>query len=701
MHETMIDVQAKELLSNMTLSEKVSQMLHESPAIERLGIPAYNWWNECIHGIARSGKATIFPQVIGLAATFDRDLIYQIAKAISDEGRAKHHASVALGNRGQYKGLTFWAPNVNIFRDPRWGRGQETYGEDPYLTSLLGTAFVLGIQQESEGMLKAAACAKHFAVHSGPEELRHSFDAKVTMQDLYETYLPAFEALVKEANVEAVMGAYNRVNSEPACASKLLLETILRHQWGFKGHVVSDCWAIKDFHEHHKVTKTPQESVALAIESGCDLNCGCAYRYTEEAVKSGLLSEEAVDRSVLRLLKTKLKLGLIGEAKNNPWSHVGLDIINCAEHRELARIAAVRSLVLLKNNGVLPIQKSVSRIYVCGPTAFNPEALLGNYYGMSSRVVTPLEGIVDSVEEGVSIDYRKGTLLDRNKNNPSDWAVFEAKTTDVAILFLGLDSTLEGEEGDAIASLYKGDRPFLGLPENQLAFARNMKEAKVPLVVVLTGGSAISIGEIHEMADAVIMAWYPGEEGGTAIAQVLFGDEEPSGSLPVTFYYNESDLPPFDDYSMKGRTYRYFEKEPLYPFGFGLSYTNFVFSDLKVVASDELLDWDVSCTVSNTGQRKGNISVQLYLLPPAKTKDEHNHTPIASLRGVKCLQLQSCEQQTFHFTLSKKDFQLVDEKGERVVVEGTWNIHLGSCSPGQRGIDLGSPLPLSQEITII
>ncbi len=693
-------IRAREIRANMTLQEKTSQLLHESPAIPRLGIPAYNWWNECLHGVARAGRATIFPQAIGLAATFDEGLLERIARAISDEGRAKHHAAVASGNRGQYRGLTFWTPNVNIFRDPRWGRGQETYGEDPWLTAQLGLAFVRGIQEVRDGVLKAAACAKHYAVHSGPESERHTFDARVSQHDLWDTYLPAFEALVRTGKVEAVMGAYNRVNGEPACASPTLLGTILRETWGFQGHVVSDCWAIRDFHENHHVTRTPQESVALAIQQGCDLNCGCTFGHAAEAVEAGLLSEEAVDLAVERLLQTRIYLGLLDGPEGNPWSNLSLEVVNSSPHRELARKAAVQSLVLLKNDGVLPLGPGIRRMYVTGPNAFNPEALLGNYYGMSSRVVTPLEGIAGRIPEGVTVDYRKGALLDRDKENPVDWAIFEAGSMDVTIAFLGLDSTLEGEEGDAIASRHKGDREDLGLPQGQLDFVRRLKETGTPLVVVLTGGSAFAVPELHDLADALIMSWYPGEEGGTAIARVLFGDESPSGALPVTWYRRTADLPPYQEYAMEGRTYRYFRGEPLYPFGFGLSYTTWAFSEL--VVTSRAGDYTLTCTVTNSGQRDGALPVQLYLTPPDTAADTLKGAPVpeASLRGLRRVELDAGESRGVTFTITAEDLALVDTEGKRVSVPGRWTAHVGACSPGRRGIELGAPEGIQGSIDV-
>jgi beta-glucosidase len=684
------------LLRQMTLREKTSQLLHESPGIPRLGIPSYNWWNECLHGVARAGRATIFPQAIGLAATFNEKLIERVSRVISNEGRAKYHAAVAAGNRGQYRGLTYWTPNVNIFRDPRWGRGQETYGEDPWLTARLGLAFVHGLQEERNGVLKAAACAKHFAVHSGPEAERHQFDAEVSEQDLRDTYLPAFEALVREGPVEAVMGAYNRLNGEPCCGSPRLLQEILREEWGFTGHVVSDCWAIRDFHEHHHVTATPAESVALAIESGCDLNCGCTFGFAEEAVEQGLLSEKAIDDAVLRLLVTRIRLGLLDPPEENPWGHLSLEIVQSPEHRLLAREAAVQSLVLLKNNGILPLSPDLKTLYITGPNASNPDALLGNYYGMSDNIVTPLEGIAARAPEGVTVDYRKGALLDREKVNPVDWAVFESARMEVTIAFLGIDGTLEGEEGDAIASPYKGDREEIGLPPGQLDFLRRMKEQGAPVVVVLSGGSALAVPEVHELADAVIMAWYPGEQGGRAIADVLFGDRSPSGALPVTFYRSVEDLPPYGDYSMDGRTYRYFTGDPLYPFGFGLSYTQFAFGSSDVTVHDNHVE--IHGTLQNIGSVPGDAPVQLYISPPQGVAPYR--VPLAFLCGIQRIFLEPEEERTFSFVIEKSAFRVIDEEGQRERLPGPWNITVGLCAPGNRGRELGAAEPIEKALTL-
>ncbi|MDF1566767.1 MAG: glycoside hydrolase family 3 C-terminal domain-containing protein [Spirochaetaceae bacterium] len=699
------DERADDLISRMTLVEKCSQLLHESPEIERLGVPAYNWWNECLHGVARAGRATIFPQAIGLAATFDEALLERVADAISDEGRAKHHAAAAAGNRGQYRGLTFWTPNVNIFRDPRWGRGQETYGEDPWLTSRLGLAFLRGLQQEKNGIMKAAGCAKHFAVHSGPEALRHEFDAVVSEQDLRATYLPAFEALVRDGKVEAVMGAYNRTNGEACCASPTLLGRILRGEWGFEGHVVSDCWAVQDFHEHHKITKTPEESAALAINAGCDLNCGCTFEHAVSAVQQGRLTEETVNTSLKRLLISRFKLGLLNPPESDPWRSITLEVVDSPKHRALARKTAVESMVLLKNNGILPLTNDIKYLYITGPNADNPAALLGNYYGMNPRVVTPLQGLVDRVPESTTVDFRTGALLDREKPNPVDWAVFEAERADVTVAFMGLDGSLEGEEGDALASMNKGDREDIGLPTGQLDFLRRMKERGARLVVVLTGGSALAVRQVHELADALIMAWYPGEESGSAVADILYGDENPSGRLPVTFYDDVEDLPPYDDYAMEGRTYRYFRKEPLYPFGFGLSYTKFEYSE-PVFVDDSSGDAGVlaqggrvtvSVTVTNTGTRRGAEVVQIYALPP----EAPFAVPSSELRGLRRIELEAGESRRLEFVLEDDALNLYDDTGRKVRLPGEWGLEIGACSPGARGSELGASEPARLVLRVV
>ena len=531
------------LLSQMTLAEKISQVMHQSPAIPRLGIPEYNWWNECLHGTARAGKATVFPQAIGMAASFDADLLFRVATAISDEARAKHHEAVRLGNRAQFFGLNFWSPNLNLFRDPRWGRGQETYGEDPYLAGRLGVAFIKGLQGNHSKYRKLDATAKHFAVHSGPEPLRHGFNAVVSPRDLRETYLPHFQAAVQEGKVAAVMGAYNRTNGEPCCASPTLLQKILREEWGFDGYVVSDCGAIDDFHAHHKVTRTAAESAALAVKSGCDLNCGCTYCKLEEAVMLGLLTEEDLNRALRRLLTTRFKLGMFDPEKNVPWSKLSPEIVNCEAHRKLARRMAQESIVLLKNNGVLPLRKNLRHILVVGPNAMDQAVLMGNYNGFAPQMQTVLEGILDKAGAGTQVQWAKGCELTGDR--PPNFGELGLLTSygpplDAIVAVLGYNAFLEGEEGTGDAG---GDRQTYGLPGRQQEYLEHLKTLGKPLVLVVTAGSPVDLNWAQANADAIVMAWYPGEQGGGAVADVLFGDYNPAGRLPITFPKSYDQLP--------------------------------------------------------------------------------------------------------------------------------------------------------------
>ena len=541
------------LLQAMTTEEKLGQLLYNAPGIPRLGILPYNWWNEALHGVARNGRATVFPQPIGMAATFDEELIHRVASVISDEARAKFNISQSIGNYAQYAGLTFWSPNVNLFRDPRWGRGMETYGEDPFLQARLGTAFVKGLQGEDPDRLKTAACAKHYVVHSGPEALRHEFDAVAPKRDFHESYLPAFEALVTEGNVECVMCAYNRTYGEPACGSKPLLQDLLRDQWGFKGHVVSDCWAINDFHEHHKVTKDAATSAARALKAGTDLNCGDAFRSLSEALERGLVAEQDIDRALSRLLHTKLKLGIFD--RETRWDSLAEDRVQQSDHVDLAREAARQSIVLLKNDGILPLPRDIRTMYVTGPFAGSTEVLLGNYYGLSNELVTVLEGITSKVSAGTTLTYNYGQLPFNENVNPIDWATGNAKSVDASVVVLGVSPDVEGEEGASVASAYKGDRIELDLPAPQLDFLRKIREDNDrPVILVLTGGSPITTPELEELADVILFAWYPGQQGGAAVADVIFGDHNPSGRLPITFPMSTDQLPPYEDYSMAGRT---------------------------------------------------------------------------------------------------------------------------------------------------
>jgi beta-glucosidase len=685
------DERAADLVSRMTLEEKVSQMVHDAAAIPRLGVPQYDWWNECLHGVARAGRATVFPQAIGLASTFDTDLIHRVGTAISDEARAKHHASARAGRRDRYRGLTFWSPNINIFRDPRWGRGQETYGEDPFLTATIGTAFVKGLQGDDPRYLKVAAGAKHFAVHSGPEGERHVFDARVSPKDMHETYLPAFEALVK-AGVETVMCAYNRVDGAPACGSPFLLQHMLRETWGFDGHVVSDCWAIRDFDENHEVTKDNAESAALALKTGTNLNCGNSYPSLTEAVKRGLVTEAEIDAALADLMRTRFRLGLFDPEEDVPYTRIGPEVIASKEHRALAREAALESLVLLKNEGgLLPIDKSVAKVYVNGPLAADAAVLLGNYSGVSSDLATILEGVVEKVGPATTVSYRQGSLLDRENINPIDWYSGVAADADVTIAVMGISNLLEGEEGAALASPGKGDRFETRLPENQLSFLRKIREQAPKLVVVLLGGSPMAIPEVHELADAVLLAWYPGEEGGRAVADVLFGDASPSGRLPITFPVSLDQLPPYEDYAMAGRSYRYMEQEPLYPFGFGLGYARFEYGALELpesVPAGEPVQ--VKVRVKNTSATAGEEVVQVYV----RDVEASTTTPLSSLAAFERVALGPGESRVVALEVAPERLELVLDSGERVLEKGDFEITVGGASPGARAVALGAPTPV-------
>ncbi|MBR1743933.1 MAG: glycoside hydrolase family 3 C-terminal domain-containing protein, partial [Lachnospiraceae bacterium] len=579
---------AEELVDQMTVEEMASQLKFNADAIERLGIPEYNWWNEALHGVARAGTATMFPQAIGLAATFDIELFGEIGECIATEGRAKYNEFVKHEDRDIYKGLTYWSPNVNIFRDPRWGRGHETYGEDPYLTSRLAVPFIKGMQGDGEYM-KVAACAKHFAVHSGPEEKRHYFDAVVSKKDLEETYLPAFEACVTEAGVEAVMGAYNRTNGEPCCANRPLMQEILRGRWGFEGHYVSDCWAVRDFHESHHVTERPEESVKLALETGCDLNCGCTYERVVNAYEEGMLDKKYIRESCIRLFTTRFLLGMFDETE---YDSIPYSKVECREHQALAARASGEGIVLLKNDGVLPLDKTKLRtIGVVGPNANSRVALIGNYHGTSSRYITVLEGIQDFVGDGVDVLYAEGCHLYESNIHPLSKpdvpdGFAEVQTvmehSDVVVLVVGLDETLEGEQGDTGNSDASGDKKDLSFPKSQERLIDLVLKSGKPVIFINMTGSAMDLRLPEEKASAILQAWYPGARGGREVAKILFGEISPSGKLPVTFYRSVEDLPDFEDYSMKNRTYRFFTGEALYPFGYGLTYGDCALQKLEV-----------------------------------------------------------------------------------------------------------------------
>jgi beta-glucosidase len=692
-----MEARLADLIGRMTVEEKIDQLSSTAPGIERLGVPAYDYWNESLHGVARAGRATIFPQAIGMAASFDPDLVKRVAAAISDEARAKHNASVRAGFRDRYRGLTFWTPNINIFRDPRWGRGQETYGEDPFLMAEMGTAYVRGLQGDHPRYLKAAACAKHYAVHSGPEGLRHSFDAIANPQDLNETYLPAFEALV-EAGVEIVMCAYNRTNGDPCCSSDVLLQDTLRDAWQFDGHVVSDCGAVNDLHEGHKVTKDAAESAAATLKAGTDLAC-TSYAALHDAFARKLVTEADLDRALTRALRTRFRLGLFDPEDMVPWSDLPESVIASDAHRKLSREAAVKSMVLLKNeNGLLPLPKDLRMVYVTGPLAADAQVMMGNYYGVNEDIATVLEGVTGRVSAATKVDYRQGALLDRPNVNRIDWFSGSARLADVTIAVMGVSNLLEGEEGASIASPDKGDRFDVSLPENQVAFLRKISEGAKKLVVVVLSGSPVAMPEVHELADAVIFAWYPGQEGGRAIADVLFGDAVPSGRLPLTFPKSMDQLPPYEEYSMEGRTYRFMKEEPLYPFGFGLSTTTFSYGPLELSASTIGADGELTArvAVTNEGEVAGEEVVQLYVTDVEASV----RVPLASLRAFQRVFIGPGESETVEFTVTPDMLAIVDEAGGEVVEKGEFRLTVGGASPGARAVALGAPKPAVAVLTV-
>ena len=667
---------AEDLTDRLTVEEQASQLRYDAPPVPRLGIPAYNWWNEGLHGVARAGTATLFPQAIGMAATFDPALLHRIGEITAVEARAKHTAAAEHGDFDIYKGLTLWAPNINLFRDPRWGRGHETYGEDPFLTARLGVAFVQGMQGDGP-ILRAAACAKHFAVHSGPEAVRHSFDAKVSPKDLEESYLPAFRALVTEARVEGVMGAYNRVNGEPACASPMLMDKL--REWGFDGYFVSDCWAIRDFHQSHGVTRTVTESAALALRSGCDLNCGNTYMYMLAALEEGLIDPADIRRACIRVLRTRIRLGLFDPKPQFP--EYTYDVIACPEHKAEALSCAEKSMVLLKNDGILPLDASRLRsVAVIGPNGDSRTALEGNYCGTADRYITFLEGIQDAFPGRVY--YAQGCHLYRDRTSQLALeddryaeALAAAEAADVVIACVVLDATLEGEEGDTGNEFSSGDKQDLRLPQSQRKLLEKLHATGKPLILVLAAGSALN-PEIP--CNAVLQAWYPGQMGGQALANILFGKVSPSGKLPVTFYETAEQLPDFTDYSMQNRTYRYVRRNVLYPFGYGLTYSRVVCTGLT---------YEHGCarvTVENAGDRQTEDVVQLYI------KDNSPWAvPNHSLCGFARVSLEPGQSVQLEISIPDTAFESVDDQGIRAVTGTAFTLFAGTCQPD----------PLSQQLS--
>ncbi|MDR0963240.1 MAG: glycoside hydrolase family 3 C-terminal domain-containing protein [Clostridium sp.] len=698
---------AQEIVSKMTLEEKVGQVLNWAPAVPRLGIKAYNWWNEALHGIARAGVATVFPQAIGLAATFDEDFLEQVADAISTEGRAKYNMQQEYDDTDIYKGLTFWSPNVNIFRDPRWGRGHETFGEDPYLTSRLGVRFVEGIQGHDENYLKAAACAKHFAVHSGPEDIRHSFNAVTSLQDLYETYLVAFKACVEEAGVEAIMGAYNRTNGEPCCGSNYLLKQVLRDTWNFEGHVVSDCWAIKDFHEGHNVTNTPVESVAMAMNNGCDLNCGNIFHFLGQAIEQGLVKEERLTEALVNLYTTRMKLGVLTKEEGmpeNPFDKIPYTVVDSKPMQALNQEAAEKSIVLLKNEGnLLPLQKeNIKTIAVIGPNANNRKALVGNYEGTASRYYTILEGIQEYVGDDVRVLYSEGCHLCKGKvqglssgNDRLSEVKAVCAASDVVVVCMGLDASLEGEEGDEGNEFASGDKPNLLLPGLQQQILEAAYASGKPVVMLILSGSALAVDWADEHIPAIMQCWYPGARGGLAVANVLFGEKNPQGKLPVTFYRADEPFAEFTDYNMAGRTYRYMKTKALYPFGYGLSYTTFDYS--AMTSNTQTLTEDgvtVSAQVENKGDVAGVETVQVYV------KINQEGAPNFQLKGITKVALEAGESTQITFALPKEAFGLYDQEGILSYAQTTATIYMGGQCPDERSAELTGQANVSVTINM-
>ena len=715
---------AEDLVSRMSTEEKIQQIISAAPALERLGIPEMDWWSEALHGVAREGTATMFPQSIGLGATFDPALVGRIGRAVGQEARIKYEQYSSHGVRDLFKGLSLYSPNINIFRDPRWGRGQETYGEDPWLTSRMGVQYIRGLQGNDPDYLMTAACAKHYAVHSGPEPIRHEFDAEVSPKDLRETYLPAFEAAVKEGKVAQVMGAYNRTLGEPCCASQLLLQKILREEWGFEGMVVSDFTALKDFHTGHKVTKDAAESAALALKNGCDMNLGFVYMNLPEALERGLVTEENVDRACRKVMEIRLKLGLYETPECLRVDH---ELLDSPEHRRLNLEAARESLVLLKNDGILPLEGKFRSIAVLGPNAMSTRPLMGNYHGEASEYVTVLDGIRRAAGENVRIRYSVGCELApyvppaKRENMTGDDASVSffdtvaptfnlqelmghgdreaealalAEESEAVVLVLGLDETVEGEEmmgGYASDEFAGGDKKTLLLPSNQRKLLEDVLALRKPTVVVLLSGSALSVED--ERISALVQAWYPGSLGGQAVGELLFGAFNPSGKLPVTFYRRIEDLPPFTDYSMKNRTYRYFEGEPLYPFGFGLSYTDFRYSELTVEIGEKIT---ATVKVTNTGAREGREVTQAYVRWNGGDDSQPRWHLCAA--GDQLLKPKETGELKLHIPLDA--LYTYHEDGSRAVEKGSYTLWVGGGQPDERTFALLGTHPLKAEFTL-
>lgn len=687
--ELPLEVRVKDLISRLTLHEKVQLMKHESPAIPRLGIPAYNWWNEALHGVARTDeKVTVFPQAIGMAATFDPEALRMMGDMTASEGRALFNEDLKAGRTGSiYRGLTYWTPNINIFRDPRWGRGQETYGEDPYLTGQMGMAIVRGLEGDDPHYLKAVACAKHYAVHSGPEVNRHSYDARPSAFDLWDTYLPAFRTLVTQAGVHGVMCAYNRLNGQPCCGNNRLLTDILRNQWNFDGYVTSDCWAVSDFKSFHKTHTDHTVAATDALLAGTDLECGQLYPLLEQGVKRGYLSERNINVSLTRLFTILFKIGLFDPADRVPYASIGREVIECEAHKQHAYRMARESMVLLKNEKqLLPLKPSrVKRIALIGPNADNEHTLLANYYGTPSKIVTPYKSLQKRFGDRIQINYRLGVgFVNKLENGPSFAQIAaEARKSDVIIYVGGISADYEGEAGDAGAGGYtgfaSGDRTTMQLPPVQTELLKELKKTGRPLIVVNMSGSVMSFEWESRNADAILQAWYGGQAAGDAIVDVLFGEYNPAGRMPLTTYRQDADLSPFEDYAMANRTYRYFKGEPLYPFGYGLSYTTFTYSCAECKAERMTGEnMEVSVMVKNTGKRDGDEVVQLYVVHP---QDCRRQIPLCALKGFRRIHLKKGEEQKVVFQLSPEELALTQPDGNLIEEPGKVELYIGGGQP--------------------
>lgn len=702
-----VEIRVNDLISRLTLEEKVEQMMNSTPAIPRLNIPAYDWWNECLHGVARTPyHVTSYPQAIGMAATFDVHAMKIMGDYTADEGRAIYNESLRKNDHRRYLGLTYWTPNINIFRDPRWGRGQETYGEDPYLTGRIGAAFVSGLQGDDPHYLKAAACAKHYAIHSGPESSRHIFDVHVSNYDLWDTYLPAFKKLVAEAKVAGVMCAYNAYEGQPCCGSDKLMINILRNEWGFTGYVTSDCGAIDDFYQTHKLFPDAESSAADAVLHGTDVECGNqTYKSLVQAVKDGKLTEHDIDISLRRLFTIRFRLGMFDPVGQVKYAQIPITNLEKREHRDHALKMARESIVLLRNvgvkgwkNKVLPLDKKIKRIVILGPNADNAETQLGNYNGNPSVVTTVLQGVREKMKNA-EIFYSRAT--DFVSSVPHDFSklIDSVRNADVIIYVGGISPRLEGEEMKVNTPGFSGgDRTTIMLPEVQTACLKALQSTGKPVVFVMMTGSAISIPWEQENIPAIINAWYGGQAAGTAVADVLFGDYNPSGRLPVTFYKSDADLPPFDDYSMENRTYRYFKGSPLYPFGYGLSYTKFTYSNLNLSKSkiSKTETVHVEVTVTNAGKIPGDEVVQLYLTH----SESAGRSALYALKGFERIFLKPGESKKIRFEILPDDLSVVNEQGRKEIRPGKVTIRIAGALPSGRSAELGAAKPVTAGLTI-